>query len=67
MSKFSDFNFSGHKALIRVDFNVPIDMDFNVTDNTRITATIPTIKKILEDGKILNLQVNQNIDNDSMV
>ena len=50
MSKFSDFNFSGHKALIRVDFNVPIDMDFNVTDNTRITATIPTIKKILADG-----------------
>lgn len=50
MSKFSDFNFSGHKALIRVDFNVPIDMDFNVTDDTRITATIPTIKKILADG-----------------
>ena len=50
MSKFSDYNFSGHKALIRVDFNVPIDMDFNVTDNTRITATIPTIKKILADG-----------------
>jgi phosphoglycerate kinase len=50
MSKFSDFNFSGHKALIRVDFNVPIDMDFNVTDNTRIKATIPTIKKILADG-----------------
>ena len=50
MSKFSDFNFSGHKALIRVDFNVPIDMDFNVTDNTRIIATIPTIKKILADG-----------------
>ena len=67
MSKFSDYNFSGHKALIRVDFNVPIDMDFNVTDNTRIIATIPTIKKILEDGKILNLQVNQNTDNDSIV
>lgn len=50
MSKFSDYNFSGHKALIRVDFNVPIDMDFNVTDNTRIIATIPTIKKILADG-----------------
>ena len=53
MSKFSDFNFSGHKALIRVDFNVPIDMDFNVTDNTRITATIPTIKKYWQMGVAL--------------
>jgi phosphoglycerate kinase len=50
MSKFSDFNFSGHKALIRVDFNVPLDADFNITDDTRMTATIPTIKKILADG-----------------
>ena len=50
MSKFSNFNFSGHKALIRVDFNVPLDADFNITDDTRITATIPTIKKILADG-----------------
>lgn len=50
MSKFSDFNFAGHKALIRVDFNVPLDENFNITDNTRMTATIPTIKKILADG-----------------
>lgn len=50
MSKFSSFNFSGHKALVRVDFNVPLDADFNVTDDTRMTATIPTIKKILADG-----------------
>ncbi|MBK8611669.1 MAG: phosphoglycerate kinase [Chitinophagaceae bacterium] len=50
MSKFSDFNFSGHKALVRVDFNVPLDADFNITDDTRMTATIPTIKKILADG-----------------
>lgn len=50
MSKFSEFNFSGKKALIRVDFNVPLDADFNITDDTRITATIPTIKKVLEDG-----------------
>ena len=47
MSKFSDFNFAGHKALIRVDFNVPLDADFNITDDTRLTATIPTIKKVL--------------------
>ena len=50
MSKFSDFNFSGHKALIRVDFNVPLDEQFNITDDTRMTATIPTIKKVLTDG-----------------
>lgn len=50
MSKFTDFNFAGHKALIRVDFNVPLDEQFNITDDTRIRATIPTIKKILADG-----------------
>ena len=50
MSKFSDHNFKGEKALIRVDFNVPLDANFNITDDTRMTATIPTIKKVLEDG-----------------
>ncbi len=50
MSKFSDFNFAGHIALIRVDFNVPLDENFNITDDTRMTATIPTIKKVLADG-----------------
>ena len=51
MSKFSDYNFDGLKALVRVDFNVPLDKQtFEVTDDTRITAAIPTIKKILEDG-----------------
>jgi len=50
MSTFSNFNFSGHKALVRVDFNVPLDDQFKITDDTRMTATIPTIKKILADG-----------------
>jgi phosphoglycerate kinase len=50
MSKFSDFNFKDKKALIRVDFNVPLDDQYNITDDTRITAAIPTIKKILADG-----------------
>ena len=50
MSKFSDHNFKGEKALIRVDFNVPLDEAFNITDDTRMTATIPTIKKVLADG-----------------
>jgi phosphoglycerate kinase len=50
MPQFSSYNFSGKKALIRVDFNVPLDEQFNITDDTRITATLPTIKKILNDG-----------------
>ncbi|MEI6948843.1 phosphoglycerate kinase [Paraflavisolibacter sp. H34] len=50
MSKFSDYNFSGKKALIRVDFNVPLDAQYQITDDTRMQAAIPTIKKILADG-----------------
>jgi phosphoglycerate kinase len=50
MSKFSDYNFSGQKALVRVDFNVPLDANFNITDDNRMSAAIPTIKKILADG-----------------
>ncbi|HVF81570.1 MAG TPA: phosphoglycerate kinase, partial [Flavisolibacter sp.] len=50
MSKFSEFNFNRKKALIRVDYNVPLDDRYNITDDTRMTATIPTIKKILSDG-----------------
>ena len=50
MSKFSNHNFAGQKALVRVDFNVPLDEKFHITDDTRMSATIPTIKKILADG-----------------
>lgn len=50
MKTLNDFNFKDKKALIRVDFNVPLDEDFNVTDDTRIEAAKPTIIKILEDG-----------------
>ena len=51
MSKFSNFNFAGKKALIRVDFNVPLDKTtFAIGDDTRMRAAIPTIKKILSDG-----------------
>ncbi|HSV09609.1 MAG TPA: phosphoglycerate kinase [Hanamia sp.] len=50
MSKFSEHNFKNEKALVRVDFNVPLDEHFNITDDTRMRAAIPTIKKILGDG-----------------
>ncbi len=50
MKTINDFNFSGKKALIRVDFNVPFDENFNVTDTNRIEAVKPTIDKILNDG-----------------
>ena len=43
-------NTQGKKALIRVDFNVPLDQDFNITDDTRIRAAAPTIKQVLADG-----------------
>jgi phosphoglycerate kinase len=50
MSKFSEHNFKGQKALIRVDFNVPLNAEYVITDDNRMRATIPTIKKILADG-----------------
>lgn len=50
MKTIDDYNFSGRKALIRVDFNVPLDKDFSITDDTRIKAVVPTLKKILNDG-----------------
>lgn len=50
MSQFSDHNFKGQKALIRVDFNVPLNAEYVITDDNRMRATIPTIKKVLADG-----------------
>lgn len=50
MKTIDDFNFSGKKALIRVDFNIPLNDQFEITDDTRIRAAIPTIKKIIDDG-----------------
>ncbi len=50
MKTLDTYDFSGKKALIRVDFNVPLNEKYEITDDTRITATIPTIKKILKDG-----------------
>lgn len=50
MQTVANFNFAGKKALVRVDFNVPLNERFEITDDTRIKATIPTIQKILKDG-----------------
>ncbi len=50
MSKFSAYNFKDQKALVRVDFNVPLNDKFEITDDTRMKAAVPTIKKIIADG-----------------
>lgn len=50
MQTISTYDFKGKKALIRVDFNVPLNENFEITDDTRMTAAVPTIKKIMEDG-----------------
>lgn len=51
--KINDFNFAGKKAIVRVDFNVPLDKEGNVTDDTRIRGALPTLKKVLADGGAL--------------
>jgi len=50
MNTINDFDFQGKRALIRVDFNVPLNSDFAITDDTRIKAATPTIQKILDEG-----------------
>ena len=50
MQNIDSYDFSGKKAIVRVDFNVPLDSDFNITDDTRIRAAIPTLKKVLAGG-----------------
>jgi phosphoglycerate kinase len=50
MQTIENYDFSGKKALIRVDFNVPLNEQFEITDDTRITAALPTIKKVISSG-----------------
>ncbi|MES5004793.1 phosphoglycerate kinase [Prevotella disiens] len=51
--KINDFNFAGQKAIVRVDFNVPLDENGKVTDDTRIRGALPTLKKVIADGGAL--------------
>ena len=50
MQTLDNFNFAGKKAFVRVDFNVPLDENLNITDDTRMRAALPTLKKIIADG-----------------
>jgi len=50
MQTIENYNFAGKKAFVRVDFNVPLNENFNITDDTRIRAALPTLKKIINDG-----------------
>ena len=70
MQTLDNYNFAGKKAFVRVDFNVPLDENFNITDDTRMVKALPTLKKILYgtscsclyglDGRIL-LSRKQNV------
>ncbi|MBR6202227.1 MAG: phosphoglycerate kinase, partial [Bacteroidaceae bacterium] len=51
----NEYNFAGKKAIVRVDFNVPLDENGKITDDTRIHGALPTLKKILGDGGALIL------------
>lgn len=55
MAKIEDYNFKGQRAIVRVDFNVPLDENGHITDDTRIRGALPTLKKILADGGSLIL------------
>ncbi len=55
MAKINDYNFAGKRAIVRVDFNVPLDENGHITDDTRIRGALPTLKKILADGGSLIL------------
>lgn len=55
MAKIENYNFAGKRAIVRVDFNVPLDENGNITDDTRIRGALPTLRKIIDDGGSLIL------------
>ncbi|MBQ8760372.1 MAG: phosphoglycerate kinase [Bacteroidales bacterium] len=55
MKNIEQVNFDGKRVIVRVDFNVPLDENFNITDDTRIRAAMPTINKVINDGGMLIL------------
>ena len=55
------YDFKGKKAIVRVDFNVPLDENFNITDDTRIRAALPTLKKVLAEGGSLILMTARRL------
>ncbi len=55
MKNIEQINFEGKRVIVRVDFNVPLDENFNITDDTRIRAAMPTINKVINDGGMLIL------------
>ncbi len=59
MQTINDYNFNGKRALIRVDFNVPLNGEFEITDDTRMRAAVPTIKKVLSGGGAVILMSHQ--------
>ena len=65
MRTIDQYDFAGKKALVRVDFNVPLDENFHITDDNRIRAAVPTIRKILNDGGAVILRLT--IDDDDLV
>ena len=63
----NEFNFAGKKAIVRVDFNVPLDENGKITDDTRIRGALPTLKKILADEFFGGLFRNVHGDADAVV
>ena len=53
MTNIDKVNFSGKRVIVRVDFNVPLDDNFNITDDTRMRAAMPTLQKVLKDNGML--------------
>ena len=61
MMTLNEYNFAGKRAIVRVDFNTPLDENGHVTDDTRIRGALPTLKKILADGGSIILMSQDNI------